>query len=124
MSRRRKPSLADEVWNLMSGYVRRGAKKYRQQQRARAVRWARHAAQNGATLQNVGCGHVTSFWARDDIARLAPKTRDEFWDVISIVWGLAGLAGSPPRPPDTLRGGSGQAQGSVSAPQPLKPTGA
>jgi hypothetical protein len=124
MSRHRKPTLTDEVWHLMNSYVRRGSKKYRHQQRARAMRWARHAVQNAPTLQNVGCGQVTSFWARDDIARLAPKTRDEFWDVISIVWELAGLAGNPPRPPDTLRGAGGQAQDSVSAPQPVKPTGA
>lgn len=102
--------LERQVWTLMSGYVRVGSKAYHRLQRNRAMRWARHASALGVRcLNQAGRAQVMSFWARQDLSRLAPKTRDEFWDAIVTLWQLAGLDRTPPRPPDTLRGHGTQA---------------
>ncbi|GAB6051156.1 hypothetical protein JCM16106_20120 [Hydrogenophilus islandicus] len=89
--------LIREVERLTRGYVRKGGKDNRRQQRARMLAFAEACARMGAnSLGQVGKRHVVAYWkAHRD---LAPATLYAHWLAIRELWRLAGKAGDPPRP--------------------------
>lgn len=89
--------LIREVQALTHGYVRKGGKDNRRQQRARMISFAEHCAEMGAeSLGQVGKRHVISYWKAN--RALAPRTAYNHWLAIRELWRLAGKPGDPPRP--------------------------
>ncbi|MGC8553623.1 MAG: hypothetical protein ACP5O7_12285 [Phycisphaerae bacterium] len=90
--------VVTEVEKLTVGYVRRGGKDNRQQQRKRMLAFAAFCATLGArNLAEVGHRHVKLYWR--SIALLSPRTRYAHWLALRDLWALAGKTGSPMPPP-------------------------
>ena len=89
--------LINEVEALTHGYVRKGGKDNRRQQRARMISFAQHASASGVrSLGQIGKGHVIEYWkAHRD---LATSTAYGHWLAIRELWRLSGKVGEPPRP--------------------------
>jgi hypothetical protein len=102
--------LEQEVWALWATRITQGARRYRDQRRDWAMRWALHAASLGhdpgqrattlcGTGNRVGNRHVETYWRRPDIVRLSDSTRLAMWRAIADTWAAAGMGREPPRPP-------------------------
>ena len=90
-------TIIHEVEALTHGYVRKGGKRNRKQQRARMIGFAKFAAMQGAnSLGQIGKRHVLEFWKAN--RDLSPRTLYGHWRAICILWDLAGKPGEPPRP--------------------------
>lgn len=87
-----------EVAKLTVGYVRRGGKDNRQQQRTRMLAFATFCAKLGArNLAEVGHRHIRLYWR--SIAQYSPRTRYAHWLALRDLWALAGKTGCPMPPP-------------------------
>lgn len=90
--------IVTEVAKLTVGYVRRGGKDNRQQQRKRMIAFATFCAQLGArNLAEVGHRHVKLYWR--SIAQYSPRTRYAHWLALRDLWALSGKTGCPMPPP-------------------------
>ena len=90
-------SLAQEVNALANGYVRKGGKKNRQQQRARMITFANYAVAMGAhSMAQVGKYHVIGYWKAN--RALADSTLYNHWRALCVLWVRAGKVGQPPKP--------------------------
>lgn len=86
-----------EIERLSRGYVRKGGKDNRRQQRARMIAFAAFCAQMGAnSIGQIGKSHVIAYWK--STSTLSEKTRYSHWRALVTLWGLAGKAGLPPEP--------------------------
>ena len=89
--------LLEEVENLSRGYVRKGGKDNRRQQRARMVAFAAFCAGEGAhSLAQVGAAHVIRYWRVN--RHLSDATRYNHWCALSVLWSLCGKPTDPPKP--------------------------
>ena len=90
-------SLQDEIRTLTQGYVRKGGKDNRHQQRGRMEKFADYCAEHGArSLGQIGKGQVIGYWKAH--RHLAPRTLHAHWLALCELWRLAGKPGQPPRP--------------------------
>lgn len=86
-----------EVQQLTNGYVRKGGKDNRRQQRARMIAFAEFCASLGVnSLGQVGKNHVIQYWKTN--RNLAESTAYSHWLAIRSLWELLGKPGSPPKP--------------------------
>ena len=86
-----------EVERITRGYVRKGGKDNRRQQRARMIAFADFCAQMGAnSMGQIGRAHVISYWKSTE--NLSERTRYSHWRALVTLWGLAEKAGLPPEP--------------------------
>ena len=94
--------IINEVEQLTRGYVRKGGKNNRRQQRARMVAFAAFCAEKGAnSMGQVGKSHVVAYWKSN--TNLSDSTRYSHWCALVTLWGLVGKPEKPPKP-TTLRG--------------------
>lgn len=90
--------ILKEVEQLTVGYVRRGGKDNRRQQRARILAFARFCATLGArNTTQIGHRHVKLYWRA--IVHRSARTRYAHWLALRDLWTLAGKSGSPIPPP-------------------------
>lgn len=89
--------LEHEVRQLTRIYIRKGGKANRQQQQARMLAFAHHAACLGArSMGQVGRGQVIDYWKAH--SHLADATLYSHWLAIAELFTLAGKKVPPPRP--------------------------
>lgn len=89
--------LACEVKRITLGYLSKGGKGNRKQQRDRMIAFAEHAASQGATsLGQVGRLHVITYWKKH--RDLSDNTLYSHWLAIRELWKLSGKLQEPPRP--------------------------
>ena len=90
-------SLQEEVRALTHGYVRKGGKDNRRQQRGRIEKFIDYCATQGArSLGQIGKKHVIGYWKAHRVFK--PRTLHAHWLAIRVLWRLAGKPGEPPRP--------------------------
>lgn len=96
--------LFQEVENLSRGYVRKGGKDNRRQQRARMLAFAAFCAAEGAySLAQIGAGHVIRYWRANQ--HLSDATRYNHWRAFCVLWSLGGKPTEPPKPHSNTRVG-------------------
>ena len=89
--------LEYQVKDLTRTYIRKGGKANRQQQQARMLAFAQHAARLGArNMGQVGRGQVIDYWKAN--RHLADATLYSHWLAIAELFDLAGKKAPPPRP--------------------------
>jgi hypothetical protein len=89
--------LYSEVNILTHGYVRKGGKDNRNQQRRRMLAFAKLAQKLGAkSLAQVGRRHVVLYWKRHQ--HLSDATLMAHWYAIRELWRMAGKLEDPPKP--------------------------
>lgn len=89
--------LEYEVKHLTRIYIRKGGKANRQQQQARMLAFAQHAARLGArSMGQVGRGQVIDYWKTN--SHLADTTLYSHWLAIAELFELAGKKASPSKP--------------------------
>ena len=89
--------LLQEVENLSRGYVRKGGKDNRRQQRARMLALADFCVKEGAnSLAQIGAGHVIRYWRTT--RHLSDATRYNHWRAFCVLWVLCGKSAEPPKP--------------------------
>lgn len=94
--------ILQEVEQLTRGYVRKGGKDNRRQQRARMQKFAVFCAEEGAnSFGQVGKAQVIAYWKSNQ--RLSDATRYAHWRALVTLWQLTGKPEQPPRP-NKLRG--------------------
>lgn len=86
-----------ELQKLTNGYVKKGGKDNRRQQRARMIAFAEFCASLGVnSLGQIGKNHVIQYWKTN--RNLAESTAYSHWLAIRSLWELSGKAGEPPKP--------------------------
>lgn len=100
MTKKRTQGLVSLVKSMTSGYVCKGGKDNRIQQRGRMLAFARYAEEKGAKhIDQVGASHVIGYWkhclTENDFSN---KTLIDHWYAIRKLWDLAGKPGRPPKP--------------------------
>lgn len=94
--------ILQEVELLTRGYVRKGGKRNRRQQRARMQDFAAFCAQQGQnSLGQIGRAHIIAYWRTTK--HLSDATRYAHWRALVTLWLLAGKQEQPPKP-NKLRG--------------------
>lgn len=89
-----------EVEQLTRGYVRKGGKDNRRQQRARMLAFAEFCALQGQnSLGQVGKAQVIAYWKAH--RHLSDTTLYSHWRALAVLWELSGKPEEPPKP---LRG--------------------
>lgn len=89
--------ILQEVEILSRGYVRKGGKDNRRQQRARMFAFAESCAGEGAhSLAQVGAAHVIRYWRAN--RHLSDATRYNHWLALCVLWALCGKPADPPKP--------------------------
>ena len=89
--------LLQEVENLTRGYVRKGGKDNRRQQRARMLAFAVFCAGEGVhSLAQAGAAHVIRYWRAT--RHLSNATRYNHWRALCVLWVLCGKSVEPPQP--------------------------
>jgi hypothetical protein len=90
-----------EVQQLTNGYVKKGGKDNRRQQRARMIAFAEFCATLEVnSVGQIGKKHVIEYWKKN--RNLAESTAYSHWLAIRSLWELSGKSGSPPKPFKTL----------------------
>lgn len=91
--------LVTEVRNLSNGYVRKGGKINRRQQRQRMLAFASFCENEGALyLDQVGGRHVVRYWKSEPMLELSDNTRMAHYRALVKLWELAEKNGGPPLP--------------------------
>lgn len=86
-----------EVQQLTHGYVKKGGKDNRRQQRSRMIAFAEFCANLGVnSLGQIGKKHVVEYW--ENHRNLAESTAYSHWLAIRSLWELSGKVGIPPKP--------------------------
>lgn len=89
--------ILQEVEILSRGYVRKGGKDNRRQQRARMLAFAAFCAGEGAhSLAQVGAAHVIRYWRATQ--HLSDATRYNHWRAFCVLWTLCSKSTEPPKP--------------------------
>lgn len=89
--------ILKEVEFLTRGYVRKGGKNNRRQQRARMLAFAQFCAKQGLNSPGqIGRAQVIAYWRAT--RHLSNTTRYSHWRALVTLWELSGKAGEPPRP--------------------------
>lgn len=89
--------ILKEAEFLTRGYVRKGGKTNRRQQRARILAFAQFCGQQGLnSLGQIGRAQVIAYWRTN--RHLSDATLYNHWRALVTLWGLAGKSGEPPKP--------------------------
>ena len=89
--------ILQEVEILSRGYVRKGGKDNRRQQRSRMLALAAFCVGEGAhSLAQVGAAHVIRYWRVTN--HLSDATRYNHWRAFCVLWSLCGKSTEPPKP--------------------------
>jgi hypothetical protein len=91
--------LVAEVRLLSNGYVRKGGKTNRKQQRNRMLEFAAFCESEGARyIAQIGARHVVRYWRSEPVRSLSDRTRTAHYYALVKLWELAGKASRPPEP--------------------------
>ncbi|WP_418139968.1 hypothetical protein AB9R84_15630 (plasmid) [Oceanimonas smirnovii] len=89
--------ILKEAELLTRGYVRKGGKTNRRQQRARILAFAEFCGQQGQnSLGQIGKAQVIAYWRTT--RHLSDSTRYNHWRALVTLWQLSGKPGEPPKP--------------------------
>lgn len=90
-------NLYEEVYALSHGYVSKGGKKNRNQQRKRMLAFAKFAQSKGVkSMGQLGRRQVRQYWKAN--IDLSDPTLYAHWLAICEVWRLLGKPEAPPEP--------------------------
>lgn len=90
--------ILKEVEFLTRGYVRKGGKNNRRQQRSRMLAFAQFCGDKHGlnSLGQIGKAQVIAYWRTT--RHLSNTTRYSHWRALVTLWALSGKPGEPPRP--------------------------
>jgi hypothetical protein len=91
-------TLVKQVRALAHDYVRCGSKSNRRLQVGRIIKFVESVEETERlyNLHEIGRRHVLHFWKGH--REFAPKTANDYWLALCILWRWSGKPGSPPKP--------------------------
>ena len=92
--------MRNNILDLSHHYVRKGSKKNRRRVIGRLSMILLDIQQHETGVNapdNVGRAHIVRFYCRN--SDKSPRTLNDYFYALNVMWGLLGRIGEPPRPP-------------------------